>query len=183
MTMCANEAVAGCDQRYWTDSAAATPVLLIDEATEAITEAVHRLRCGSMLEERDVAAAGVALSDLFGGLSQLAELCTTVVSQHAGTDLLHIGRSEPRWQTLRMMMLSAQQVAQELEFESAAAIPVDSCNEQIPVPRYDHNEIDHLSDYTPPRALARNLSARPLHNSEIRLVKISSRAPRSAGTV
>lgn len=182
MTLCANDAVAGCDQRYWTDSAAAAPVLLIDEATEAITEAVHRLRCGSMLNERDVAAAGAALSDLFGGLSQLAELCTTVVSQHAGTDPLHIGRSGPRWQTLCMMMLSAQQVAQELEFESAAAIPVDSCNEKIPVPRYDDNEIDHLSNYTPPRALGRNLSDRPLHNSEIRLVKISSRAPRSAGT-
>ena len=177
MTMCANEAVAGCDQRYWTDSAAATPVLLIDEATEAITEAVHRLRCGSMLEERDVAAAGVALSDLFGGLSQLAELCTTVVSQHAGTDPLHIGRSEPPWQTLRMMMLSAQQVVQELEFESA-----DSCSEKIPVPRYDHNEIERFSNCTPPRALGRSLSDRPLHNSEIRLVKISSRAPRSAGT-
>jgi hypothetical protein len=32
---------------------------MIDEATEAITEAVHRLRAGSVLDGCDLAAAGV----------------------------------------------------------------------------------------------------------------------------
>jgi hypothetical protein len=81
MTMCANEPVVGCDERYWADGKAAVPVLLLDEATEAITEAVHRMRRGSVLEQRDVAATGVALGDLFGGLSQLVELCTTLMDQ------------------------------------------------------------------------------------------------------
>lgn len=114
MTMCATEAVTDCDEKYWVNGKAAVPVLLLDEATEAITEAVHRIRCGSVLEQRDVVAAGVALGDLFGGLSQLAELCATVVSQDAGTDR-DAGQGQQRWQRLRMMMLPAQQAAEQLE--------------------------------------------------------------------
>lgn len=115
MTMCATEAVAGCDESYWADGTAAVPVLLIDEATEAITEAVYRIRRGSVLDHRDVAAAGIALGDLLGGLSELAQLWTMLVSQDVRTDLLQIGRLQDRWQTLGRMMLSAQQVAGELE--------------------------------------------------------------------
>ncbi|MBV8994654.1 MAG: hypothetical protein JO287_13370 [Pseudonocardiales bacterium] len=67
MTVFASEAVAGGDERYWADGTATAPVLLLDEATEAITEAVHRIRRGSVLEHRDLGAAGVVLGDLFGG--------------------------------------------------------------------------------------------------------------------
>jgi hypothetical protein len=119
MTMCATEAVAGCDESYWADGTAAVPVLLIDEATEAITEAVYRIRCGSVLDHRDVAAAGVALGDLLGGLSQLAQMWTALVSQDAGIDLLQIGRLQDGWQMLGRTMLSAQQVAAELELGTA----------------------------------------------------------------
>ena len=84
-TICTDEAAARSDEMYWVDDSAAQPVLLIDEATEAITEALHRVRSGSMLDDRDLAAAGVALGDLFGGLSQLAGLLTTSVGKHAET--------------------------------------------------------------------------------------------------
>lgn len=72
MTRCISESTACFDETYW-DHNAAQPVLLIDEATEAITEALHRLRAGSVLDDRDLTAAGVALNDLFGGLTQLTE--------------------------------------------------------------------------------------------------------------
>ncbi|MGH3717596.1 MAG: hypothetical protein ACRDRI_01940 [Pseudonocardiaceae bacterium] len=77
MTLCVDEVVARFDETYWGDENAAQPVLLIDEATQAITEALHRVRGGAVLDDRDVAAAGVALGDLFGGLGQLAALLTT----------------------------------------------------------------------------------------------------------
>ena len=67
------ESASRFDETYW-DHHAAQPVLLIGEATEAITEALYRLRAGSVLDDRDVTAAGVALDDLFGGLQQLTEL-------------------------------------------------------------------------------------------------------------
>lgn len=64
---CSSESPAYSDEAYW-DHHAAQPVLLIDEATDAITEALYRLRAGSVLAARDVTAAGVALNDLFGGV-------------------------------------------------------------------------------------------------------------------
>ena len=134
MTLFAPEAGTNGEDSYWADGTAALPVLLLDEATEAITEAVHRIRNGFVLEHRDVAAASVALGDLFGGLAQLAQLCTTMTSQYGAPDPRRNGSSQNRWQTLRTMMLSAQQVADQLELGSAAA-PVDGGTQTIPVPR------------------------------------------------
>jgi hypothetical protein len=114
MTMCTDEAVARSDETYWVDANAAQPVLLIDEATEAITEALHRVRSGSALDDRDLAAAGVALADLFGGLGQLADLLTTPVDKYADTDPQQVRWLESRLETLRAMTLSAQQAAEGL---------------------------------------------------------------------
>jgi hypothetical protein len=124
MIICTDEAVARPDETYWADDNAAQPVLLIDEATEAITEALHRVRSGSMLDDRDLAAAGVALGDLFGGLGQLADLLTTSVGKYADTDPLQAGRQEDRLETLRAMMLSAQQAAAGLQLGHAAVHPI-----------------------------------------------------------
>jgi hypothetical protein len=176
MSICANEVVAGFDERYWADGKAAVPVLLIDEATEAITEAVHRIRRGSVLEQRDVAATGVALGDLFGGLSQLVELCTTLTDQNARPEPLRIGWLADRWQTLRIMMLSAQQVTDELGLGTAAN-PVTR-RDEIPVPRHDHIEIERFSNSTPCERSGGSPD-RPLPNREIRLVKTRSGGPRS----
>jgi hypothetical protein len=68
-----------------------------------------------VLDDRDPAAAGVALGDLFGGLGQLAGLLTISVTKFARSDPLHVGPLEDRLQTLRVMTLSAQQVAEELQ--------------------------------------------------------------------
>jgi hypothetical protein len=89
MTLCIDESAAPSDDGYW-DYNAAQPVLLIDEATEAITEAFYRLRAGSVLDDRHLTAAGVALSDLFGGLKQSADLLITSVGQYATTDPLQV---------------------------------------------------------------------------------------------
>jgi hypothetical protein len=90
MTSCVGEcssASAPClDETYW-DHDAAQPVLLIDEATEAITEALYRLRTGSVLADRDLAATEVALNDLFGGIKQLTELIITSGRQDVVPDL------------------------------------------------------------------------------------------------
>jgi hypothetical protein len=120
VTLCPNEAVAGADEMYRADGMATQPALLLDEATKAITDASSRIRCGSVLEERDAAATGVVLGDLFDGLSKLTELWITLPSQYAIIDPLHIGRLEDQLQTLRMMMLSAQQVAEELKLSGGA---------------------------------------------------------------
>ena len=77
------EGAPRCDDTYW-DHNAAQPVLLIDEATEAITEALYRLRAGSVLDERDLTAAAVALDDLFGGLAQLTELLPATIRSVTG---------------------------------------------------------------------------------------------------
>lgn len=119
MTLCPNEAVAGVDEMYWADDMAAQPALL-DEATKAITDASCRIRCGAVLEERDAAATDVVLGDLFDGLSKLTELWITLPSQYAIIDPLHIGRLEDQFQALRMMMLAAQQVAEELKLSGGA---------------------------------------------------------------
>ena len=120
MTMCADEFVARTDETYWMDDNAAQPVLLLDEATEAITEALHRVRSGSVLHDRDLAAAGVALGDLLGGLGQLADLLTTSVNKYAETEPLQVARLEDRLETLRAMTLSARQAAEGLRLETAA---------------------------------------------------------------
>jgi hypothetical protein len=134
MTLCVDEAAARSDETYWGDDNAAQPVLLIDEATQAITEALHRARGGSVLDDRDLAAAGVALADLFGGLGQLAGLLTISVAKYAESDPLHVGPLEDRLQTLRVMTLSAQQVAEGLQLRSAA-IRTPNGHERIPLPR------------------------------------------------
>lgn len=87
MTKCVGvytgESAPHFDDTYW-DHNAAQPVLLIDEATEAITEALYRLRAGSVLDDRDLTAAGVALDDLFGGLKQLTELLPATTRSATG---------------------------------------------------------------------------------------------------
>lgn len=168
MTMYANEAVASSDETYWEQDDAAEPVLLIDEATEAITEALHRIRCESMLEERDVAAAGVVLGDLLGGVGQLAELLTASVSQEAGTDPLRVARWDDRLKTLGVMMASAQQVAEELQV-GRAAIPRTRRNEGIPVPRHGLNQVERFSNCTPLRTLECSSADRPLSEREVRV--------------
>lgn len=181
MSMCANEAVAGVDETYWADGKAAVPVLLLDEATEAITEAVHRIRRGSVLEQRDMAATGVALGDLFGGLSQLAELWTTLVDRDTGTDPAPIGQLDDRSHALRIMMLTAQQVAGQLGWGSSA-IPVIRCNERIPAPRHDHNKPERFSNATPVRTPGRGSPDRSLANREVRLVRTRAGGSRSVDT-
>ncbi len=121
MTICNDEAVTRDNDAYWVDDTAAAPVLLVDEATEAITEALHRVRSGSALDDRDLAAAGVALSDLFGGVGQLADLLASSVGKYANTDPLQVGRLEDRWELLRAMTLSAQEAAEGLRWGSAAS--------------------------------------------------------------
>ena len=103
MTICTDQTVAYSDETYWADRSASQPVLLIDEATEAITEALHRVRTGSVLRDRDLAAAEVALGDLFGGLDQLADLLTASVDRYAETDPRHAGQLEDRLDTVRTM--------------------------------------------------------------------------------
>lgn len=153
--MCANDAVAGSEEIYWTDGNAAPPVLLIDEATEAITEALHRMRSGSMLEPRDVAAAGVGLGDLFGGLGQLVELLTTSVNEDSRTDSLHRERLTERLGALRVMMLLAQRGAEELQFGSAEISTTYN--------------VEPFSNCTPLRTLRRGSSNRPPTSREARV--------------
>jgi GAF domain/ANTAR domain len=112
MALCVDEAVAGCDETYWADDNAAQPVLLIEEAAQVITEALHQVGSGSVLDDRDLAAAGVALGDLFGGLGQLAALLTPSVVRFAESDPREVGPREDRLQALRVMMSCAQQVAE-----------------------------------------------------------------------
>jgi hypothetical protein len=122
MTM-SGEAITPCNDTYWVDDNAAQPVLLVDEATEAITEALHRVRCGSVLDDRDLAAAGVALSDLFGGLSQLVDSLTHSVCTYAQAAPLHVRRLDNQLATLRARTLYAQQAAEGLWLGSAAIHP------------------------------------------------------------
>jgi hypothetical protein len=114
MTLGTDKAVVHFDEMYWMDDNAAQSVLLIDGATEAITESLYQVRSGSMLDDRDLAAAGVALGDLFGGLGQLADLLITLVGKYAETDSLRVERLRDPLETLRTMMLSAQQAAKDL---------------------------------------------------------------------
>lgn len=125
MTLFVDEAVGCSAERYWGEDNAAQPVLLIDDATQAITEALHRVRSGSVLDDRDLAAAGVALGDLFGGLGQLVALLSISMVRSAESDPLEVGPLEDRLQTLRVMTLVAQQAAEGLQLRSAASPPTD----------------------------------------------------------
>jgi hypothetical protein len=107
MTVCPDEAAGHSDETYWVGDNAAQPVLLIDEATEAITEALHRVRHGSVLDDRDLAAAQVAFDDLLGGLRELADLLSTPVGHHARAIPQQVRRLDDRLATLRAMRLSA----------------------------------------------------------------------------
>jgi hypothetical protein len=100
MTMCIGKSAARSDETYW-DHNAAPPVLLIDEATEAITEALYHLRAGSVLDDRDLTAAGVALTDLFGGLNQLTDLLFSSAGRFVMTDPLGGSQLNDRLQGLQ----------------------------------------------------------------------------------
>jgi hypothetical protein len=126
MTICSDEAVTRDNDAYWIDDNAAQPALLVDEATEAITEALHRVRSGSVLDSRDLAAVGVALSDLFGGLGQLADSLANSVGKYAETDPLQLGRLEDRLEALQAMTLSSQEAAEGLRLGSAAIRPTSA---------------------------------------------------------
>ncbi|MBV9142498.1 MAG: hypothetical protein JO115_16575 [Pseudonocardiales bacterium] len=119
MALRVDEAATRFDEAYWSKDNAAQPVLLIDEATQAINEALHRIRSGSVLDERDVAAARVALGDLFGGLGQLAALLPTSVVKFAESGLREVGPLEDQLQTLRVMALCVQQAAEAPQLERA----------------------------------------------------------------
>lgn len=93
MILCADQDVTYADETYWKNGNAAQSVLLIDEATQAITEALHRIRNDTVLDDRDLAAAEVALGDLFGGLGQLATLLALSAHRRAN---LPAGPRQPR---------------------------------------------------------------------------------------
>ena len=118
--MCGSAAVTRPDDEYWVDDNAAAPVLLVDQAADAISEALYRVRAGSALDNRDLAAAGVALRDLLGGLGQLADLLSTSVGRYAEAAPLEAGRVEDRLETLRASTLDAQRAAEGVELSSAA---------------------------------------------------------------
>lgn len=80
MTRRLNGVIGGSDELYWGDRNAAQPVLLIDDATQSITEALHRIRSGPRLNDRDLAAAEEVLGYLYGGMGQLAELLINSVA-------------------------------------------------------------------------------------------------------
>jgi hypothetical protein len=122
MTICREAVVTRDNDAYWVDDNAAQPVLLVDEATESITEALHRVRSGSVLDDRDLAAVGVALSDLFGGLGQLADLLASSVGEYANADLLEVGWLEDRLATLRAMTLPAREAAKGLRLATIRPI-------------------------------------------------------------
>ena len=112
-----------CDEEYWVDGNAAAPVLLVDQAADAISEALYRVRAGSVLDKWDLAATGVALRDLLGGLGQLADLLSTSVGRYAKVAPLEAGRLEDRLETLRTSALDAQRAAEGVESTSAAILP------------------------------------------------------------
>lgn len=115
-----SRAVARADDEYWADDNAAVPVLLVDQAADAITEALHRVRSGSALDDEDVAAAGVALGDLFGGLDELADLLSSSVCKYAEEAPLQVGQLENSLETLRATVRQAKRAAERMHFSSAS---------------------------------------------------------------
>ncbi|HEY2765809.1 MAG TPA: hypothetical protein VGJ13_17655 [Pseudonocardiaceae bacterium] len=114
---------AASSDAYWVDGNAAEPVLLVDQAADAISEALHHVRSGSTLDDRDLAAAGIALRDLLGGLGQLADLLATSVYKYTAADPLEVGRIEDRLETLRAATRHAQHAAEGLQQCGAALGP------------------------------------------------------------
>lgn len=107
---------------YWVGGNAAEPVLLVDQAADAITEALHRVRSGTRLDNLDLAAAGVALGDLFGGLGELADLLRSSVGRYADAAPLQVAQLRDVLGALRSTATQAKQAAERVQF-SGAAIP------------------------------------------------------------
>ena len=108
---------------YWVDDNAAEPVLLVDQAADAITEALHLVRSGAPLDDQDVTAAGVALGDLFGGLGELADLLSASVCKYSEQAPLEVGQIENMLQTLRNTAQQAKRAAETMQLSSAAIQP------------------------------------------------------------
>ena len=108
---------------YWVDDNAAAPVLLVDQAADAITEALHLVRSGVSLDDQDVTAAGVALGDLFGGLGELADLLSTSVCKYSEQAPLEVGQIENMLETLRNTAQQAKRAAETMQLSSAAIQP------------------------------------------------------------
>ncbi len=108
---------------YWADENAAVPVLLVDQAADSITEALHRVRSGALLDDQDLTAAGVALRDLFGGLGELADLLSASADQYAGTAYSEVGQ---RLETLRATVRRAWLAAEGVQHSSAAIHPASA---------------------------------------------------------
>lgn len=117
---------ARSDDEYWVADDASRPVLLVDQAADAITEALHLVRNGAELDDRDLAAAGVALRDLLGGVGELAELLSSSVAKYAEDDPVEVGRIEDRLETLRDTAQHAQRAAEDVEQSSVALHPDSS---------------------------------------------------------
>lgn len=117
-----HQVAAQTDDDYWIDDNAAEPVLLVDQAADAITEALHRIRSGTRLDNHDLAAAGVALGDLFGGLGELADLLRSSVGRYAGAAPLQTGQLHDVLGALHSTAAQAKRAAERVHF-SGAAIP------------------------------------------------------------
>lgn len=115
-----HEVTAQADDEYWVDENAAEPVLLVDQAADAITEALHRVRSGTRLDNQDLAAAGVALGDLFGGLGELADLLHSSACRYADAAPLQAGQLNDLLGTLRTTVAQAKRAAEGMHFSSAA---------------------------------------------------------------
>ncbi|HEX2299688.1 MAG TPA: hypothetical protein VHH34_14440 [Pseudonocardiaceae bacterium] len=118
-----HEVAAQTDDEYWVDDNAAAPVLLVDQAAEAITEALHLVRSGVPLDDQDVTAAGVALGDLFGGLGELADLLSISVCKYSELAPLEVGQIENILETLRNTAHQAKRAAETMQASSAAIQP------------------------------------------------------------
>lgn len=114
---------AAADDDYWVDDNAAEPVLLVDQAADAITEALHRVRCGPRLDSQDLAAAGVALGDLLGGLGELAEVLRSSVFRYAETGRLQAAQLHDALGVLRSTAAQARRAADRVHFSGAAITP------------------------------------------------------------
>ena|SRR5947209_1453280 len=118
MIICVDEPATAADETYWIDGNAALPALLIDEATQAITEALYRIYSVPILHDHDLVAVGVTLGDLFGALNQLADLLATRVDQCANAHPLKVGRLQDELEAFRAMMRLVRHAAEGLRLEA-----------------------------------------------------------------
>jgi hypothetical protein len=118
-----HEVAAQVGDEYWVDDNAAAPVLLVDQAADAITEALHMVRSGAPLDDQDMTATGVALGDLFGGLGELADLLSTSVGKYTELAPLEVGEIENMLETLRATAEQAKRAAEVMQLSSAAIQP------------------------------------------------------------